>query len=173
VFLIGANPPRLPRQLGPLRRGAFAARRAGPGGLPVPARARLAPLSPRDPALGARWASGGPVTNTSSSTHQWSALISTQRYFTDLTSAGQAAVSRARTSMALDDSFTFFRAFRLESIGVENTEDNRRSHRELLVTTPGLGDYISVAILFEEAPLAMMPFLQIGCEPCGRCWLQR
>lgn len=39
---------------------------------------------------------------------------------------------------------------RLDSIGVENTEDNRKSYRELLVTTPGLGDYISGAILFEE-----------------------
>ena len=39
---------------------------------------------------------------------------------------------------------------RLDSIGVENTEDNRRSYRELLVTTPGLGQYISGAILFEE-----------------------
>ena len=39
---------------------------------------------------------------------------------------------------------------RLDSIGVENTEDNRRAYRELLVTTPGLGEYISGAILFEE-----------------------
>ena len=39
---------------------------------------------------------------------------------------------------------------RLDSIGVENTEDNRRAYRELLVTTPGLGQYISGAILFEE-----------------------
>lgn len=39
---------------------------------------------------------------------------------------------------------------RLASIGVENTEDNRRGYRELLVTTPGLGEYISGAILFEE-----------------------
>jgi fructose-bisphosphate aldolase, class I len=39
---------------------------------------------------------------------------------------------------------------RLDSIGVENTEDNRRSYRELLVTAPGLGDYISGAIMFEE-----------------------
>jgi fructose-bisphosphate aldolase class I len=39
---------------------------------------------------------------------------------------------------------------RLDAIGVENTEDNRRSYRELLVTTPGLGEYISGAILFEE-----------------------
>merc|ERR1712199_63391 len=39
---------------------------------------------------------------------------------------------------------------RLEAIGVENTEANRRSYRELLVTTEGLGEYISGAILFEE-----------------------
>ncbi|GMH36704.1 hypothetical protein BSKO_04577 [Bryopsis sp. KO-2023] len=39
---------------------------------------------------------------------------------------------------------------RLDSIGVENTEENRRTYRELLVTTPGLGEYISGAILFEE-----------------------
>ena len=39
---------------------------------------------------------------------------------------------------------------RLDSIGLENTEDNRRAYRELLVTTPGLGEYISGAILFEE-----------------------
>merc|ERR1719181_960185 len=39
---------------------------------------------------------------------------------------------------------------RLDSIGVENTEDNRRAYRELLLTTPGLGEYISGAIMFEE-----------------------
>ena len=39
---------------------------------------------------------------------------------------------------------------RLDSIGVENTEPNRRAYRELLVPTPGLGEYISGAILFEE-----------------------
>lgn len=39
---------------------------------------------------------------------------------------------------------------RLDSIGVENTEDNRRAYRELLLATPGLGKYISGAILFEE-----------------------
>jgi hypothetical protein len=39
---------------------------------------------------------------------------------------------------------------RLQSIGLENTEDSRRAYRELLVTTPGLGKYISGAIMFEE-----------------------
>jgi hypothetical protein len=39
---------------------------------------------------------------------------------------------------------------RLESVGVENTEDTRRAWRELLYTAPGLGQYISGAIMFEE-----------------------
>lgn len=39
---------------------------------------------------------------------------------------------------------------RLDSIGLENTEANRLAYRELLVTTPNLGDFISGAILFEE-----------------------
>ena len=39
---------------------------------------------------------------------------------------------------------------RLASINVENTEDNRKAYRGMLFTTPGLGEYISGAILFEE-----------------------
>ena len=39
---------------------------------------------------------------------------------------------------------------RLASIGLENTEVNRQAYRNLLVTVPGLGQYISGAILFEE-----------------------
>merc|ERR1712087_479423 len=39
---------------------------------------------------------------------------------------------------------------RLESVGVENTEENRRRYRELLVSTPNLGEHIGGAILFEE-----------------------
>ena len=34
--------------------------------------------------------------------------------------------------------------------GAENTETNRRDWRELLYTAPGLGQYISGAIMFEE-----------------------
>merc|ERR1719171_2527000 len=39
---------------------------------------------------------------------------------------------------------------RFESIGLVNTEDNRRIWRNLLFTAPNLGKYISGAILFEE-----------------------
>jgi fructose-bisphosphate aldolase class I len=39
---------------------------------------------------------------------------------------------------------------RFEQIGVESTEDNRRAYRELLFTTPGLGEHISGVILYDE-----------------------
>jgi len=39
---------------------------------------------------------------------------------------------------------------RFKGINVENTEENRRAYRELLFTTPGIQNYISGVILFEE-----------------------
>ena len=39
---------------------------------------------------------------------------------------------------------------RFDSIGVESTEEMRRAYRELLFTAPGMGDYISGVILYDE-----------------------
>ena len=39
---------------------------------------------------------------------------------------------------------------RFKAIAVDSTEESRRAYRTLLLTTPGLGDYISGVILFEE-----------------------
>lgn len=39
---------------------------------------------------------------------------------------------------------------RFKAIGVESTEISRRDYREMLFTTPGLGDFISGVILFDE-----------------------
>ena len=39
---------------------------------------------------------------------------------------------------------------RFDQIGVANTEDARRRYREMLFTTPGLGEHISGVILFDE-----------------------
>lgn len=41
-------------------------------------------------------------------------------------------------------------AKRFDQINVENTEENRRFYRELLFTTPNLGQYVSGAIVYEE-----------------------
>lgn len=39
---------------------------------------------------------------------------------------------------------------RFAALGIAQTEENRRAYRELIVTTPGLGDSISGAILYDE-----------------------
>jgi len=39
---------------------------------------------------------------------------------------------------------------RFEQIGVESTEWNRRQYRQMLLTTPGLGEHISGVILYDE-----------------------
>lgn len=41
-------------------------------------------------------------------------------------------------------------AKRFKAIDVESTEENRRAYRALLLQTPGLGDFISGVILYEE-----------------------
>jgi len=70
-------------------------------------------------------------------------------YDEELVQTANAIASKGRGILAMDESNGTC-GIRLDSIGVENTEDNRRAYRELLVTAPGLGEYISGAILFEE-----------------------
>ena len=41
-------------------------------------------------------------------------------------------------------------AKRFKAVGVESTEENRRHYRNLILAAPGLGEYISGVILFEE-----------------------
>jgi fructose-bisphosphate aldolase class I len=41
-------------------------------------------------------------------------------------------------------------AKRFAAIGVESTEENRRSYRSMLFTTPGIAEFVSGVILFEE-----------------------
>ena len=58
-------------------------------------------------------------------------------------------VADAKGLLAADES-TGTIGKRLDSIGAENTEDNRRDYRELLFRTEGLGQFISGAILYDE-----------------------
>ena len=54
---------------------------------------------------------------------------------------------------------------RFDSVGVESTEENRRAYREMLLTTPGLGEHISGAILYDEtirqSTKAGVPFTKV------------
>ena len=61
----------------------------------------------------------------------------------------EAMVQPGKGILAADESAPTI-AKRFAAIGVESTETSRRSYRSLLFTTPGLGDFISGVILFEE-----------------------
>ena len=60
-----------------------------------------------------------------------------------------AMVADGKGILAMDESTGTIEK-RFKEIGVENTEESRRRYRELLITAPGLGNYISGAILFDE-----------------------
>jgi len=71
------------------------------------------------------------------------------QYADELRATAAAMVKPGKGLLACDES-TGTVGTRLESIGLENTEDNRRTWRNLLFTTKGIGEFISGAILFEE-----------------------
>ncbi|WAK00603.1 class I fructose-bisphosphate aldolase [Methylobacter sp. YRD-M1] len=58
-------------------------------------------------------------------------------------------VVEGRGILAADESLPTI-AKRFKAVNVESTEENRRAYRSLLLTTPGLGEFISGVILFEE-----------------------
>lgn len=67
----------------------------------------------------------------------------------NLEQIAQAMVAPGKGIIAVDESTSTIKK-RLEAVGLENNEENRRAYRELLLTAPGLGQYISGAILFDE-----------------------
>ncbi|CAL9134695.1 unnamed protein product [Musa textilis] len=70
-------------------------------------------------------------------------------YSDELVKTAKSIASPGRGILAMDESNATC-GKRLASIGLENTEANRQAYRTLLVSAPGLGQYISGAILFEE-----------------------
>lgn len=71
------------------------------------------------------------------------------QYATELEATIKDMVQKGRGILAADESApTILKRFK--AIDVESTEDNRRAWRSLLLTTEGLGEYISGTILFEE-----------------------
>jgi len=67
----------------------------------------------------------------------------------DLEGVATAMVAKDKGLLAADESNTTI-AKRLDKIGSENTEEQRRSYRELLFTTPGMAQWISGVILYDE-----------------------
>ncbi len=71
------------------------------------------------------------------------------QYVKELQATIEDMVQKGRGVLAADESSPTI-AKRFKAIDVESTEENRRAWRQLLVTAPGLGEYISGIILFEE-----------------------
>ena len=75
--------------------------------------------------------------------------MSLEKYSAELVETANAMVLPGKGLLACDES-TGTVGKRLESIGLENTEQNRQIWRNLLFTTPGISKYVSGAILYEE-----------------------
>jgi fructose-bisphosphate aldolase class I len=67
----------------------------------------------------------------------------------ELINTASALIADDKGLLAMDESNPTCNK-RFEKLGIPQTEESRRTYRELIVTTPGLGDYISGAILFDE-----------------------
>ena len=66
-----------------------------------------------------------------------------------LKSTAQAMVAPGKGILAMDESSPTCQK-RFDALGIPSTEEMRREYRTMLVTTPGLGEYIGGAILFDE-----------------------
>jgi len=58
-------------------------------------------------------------------------------------------VGPGRGILAADESFGTI-GKRFDAVGIESTEENRRDYREMLFTTPDIGEFLSGVILFDE-----------------------
>jgi fructose-bisphosphate aldolase, class I len=67
----------------------------------------------------------------------------------EIQETAEALVRDGRGILAADES-TGSILRRFEPVGVQSTEENRRRYRELFFTTPGVEEYISGVILFDE-----------------------
>lgn len=67
----------------------------------------------------------------------------------DLAAVAQQMVAPGKGIIAIDESSKTIKK-RFDAVGIECTEETRRAYREMLLTTPNLGDHISGAILYDE-----------------------
>ncbi len=67
----------------------------------------------------------------------------------ELASVARALVARGKGILAADESSGTIKK-RLASIDLQSTEENRQVYRDLLFTSPGVEEYISGVILFDE-----------------------
>jgi len=82
----------------------------------------------------------------------------------ELFATAQALVADGKGLLAIDES-THTCNQRFAAVGIAPTVEARRAYRELIVTTPGLGESISGAILYDETihqhTTDGIPFVQV------------
>jgi fructose-bisphosphate aldolase class I len=66
-----------------------------------------------------------------------------------LGSVARSLVASGKGILAADESAPTIEK-RLKTVGIPSTEDNRRAYRDLLFTTPGISEFVSGVILFDE-----------------------
>jgi fructose-bisphosphate aldolase, class I len=66
-----------------------------------------------------------------------------------MTQTARAMVAPGKGLLAADESAGTCKK-RFDSVGVESNEENRRAYREMLFTTPGVAEFVSGVILFDE-----------------------
>lgn len=71
------------------------------------------------------------------------------KYEEQLKATAKALVASGKGLLAADESNPTAQK-RMESVGLENTQENRRLYRQLLLTAPGVEKYLSGVILFDE-----------------------
>src|ERR1700730_5778168 len=68
---------------------------------------------------------------------------------TDLRAAAHDLVCTGGGILAIDESSATCNA-RFAKLGIEQSEERRRAYRELLITAPGIGEFVSGMILYDE-----------------------
>ncbi|UBF30386.1 fructose-bisphosphate aldolase class I (plasmid) [Kovacikia minuta CCNUW1] len=70
-------------------------------------------------------------------------------YERELAATAKAMVAPSKGLLAADESYSTANK-RFEKLGIPTTAEMRQAYRELLFTTPGIGDFLSGVILFDE-----------------------
>jgi fructose-bisphosphate aldolase, class I len=82
----------------------------------------------------------------------------------ELRQTAQAMMATGHGLLAMDESLGTCNK-RFEKLGIPTTEERRRTYRELILTTPGLSQFISGAILYDEtirqSTQSGTPFIQV------------
>jgi len=104
---------------------------------------RVRPILPRSPAAAAL----SPRRNNH--TRKAQGRKETREAVSEIASTARALVAPGRGILAADESTGTIEK-RFKSIDVESTEENRRAYRDMLFTTPGMGEFVSGVILYDE-----------------------